>query len=1296
MGIICTNISKQNICFCLKEKERRKKKGTKITEEKEKEEKEKEEKEKKEKEEKEKKEKEEKEKKERKKRIRLQNKDLLSNELKDKLKKFINEDEYQRDFYSNTDDNDSPFNNLKNKEEGILLKEFKEIKKNYSQNLNNRIKNIFQTDNKDNENELISKTIENEKTEIIYQYKIINQITSIKENDSNFEIEHLTILLVGRKSVGKTTLIEYILNSKLNNEEEITKISDKNCTIYEKKNHYLKLIEFKSFDLSEKPEEIGKKIDAYIKGLAKSQNTNYNDYVHSIWYCLSDARLEESEDEIIKNLIKVYKDNIMPIIFVYLQAIDENTANEMKDYINENYKNSNFVNVLAKDINKHKAYGDKELLKKTMGRCTKALQGEMIKLMTQKISEDVKQFMIKKNEDNRIKINKCIIDEFIKNYKTVKNDNDFIEYIIDILKNNLLIFYENYMESISNETLYLLEYSELINEVKECISIYKNELKEKIKSKVEEKAKDFICFQADEEKNSDNMSIDHKRRLKGFEKTTRKYFEQNYYFICQKYIISEIIQKFMAEYVKRISDEIDYIIIDLLDNKNKEKEIQSQLEDCFKKKLKNFANNKAKIPFEEKKLSDIKTAGETPGEFDNEIQEIKLDTESYTPNNALSKIKNKKNEILSISDEKDEELEIKYNIDDSSKEFWQKYIIQDTYFHQKTQDDQVFNILKNHIKFDLLNYIYSNKDLINKYKHKTMIYDKSPISKIIGSQDTSKIYKEKIKNEFKKIEENDESFRIEYLSIIVIGKSGVGKSTLINCMLKEKLSKEGIGDRITTENSLYYNKKIPFLRLIDTVGIELNPEYTPKKILEDTLKYIRDEKSKENQDYNNYIYCIWYCVKDNVIEDKEIEIINNLKNEMSNLPLIVINTFKIEKEENSLLKQKILENCPNIKFTQLLARSTDKDCLSYGLDDLLDITLNSYNNALNGDIFNKMGEKISKTIENNFLCQNKKIKENINIKIIPEFLNYEKSKRNDEYKEYILNFLEKIFLEFLKLNKEEKEELSFNNKYQIQNFKNVQANIDQYINFYVKEIKKLVEPKLYGKAIEYLDFQVGIEKKEKISIKRENKYNKNNFEEFINKFLNNNFNFIAQKNYLNYIKRDISEGLIKDIGDEIIKIVKILLKNESEDLFRNIYRKKFKDFKNWINNNYRKNNKNIYNNLSNSSIFQDNINGSNNKKGGNNTSLNQKSERSAKINNKKISITNTPEIKKSYNTFYDKKSENNTPIDNKSEKSENKNNNSILKKTPGEKIRASLYKGNEKAEESDNNDCKIKGPEINI
>ena len=64
-----------------------------------------------------------------------------------------------------------------------------------------------------------------------------------------------------------------------------------------------------------------------------------------------------------------------------------------------------------------------------------------------------------------------------------------------------------------------------------CGFFDKKKVKESI---VERKAKDFICIQADIEKKNDNINIDHKRRIEGFKKTNRKFFEQNYYFICQK------------------------------------------------------------------------------------------------------------------------------------------------------------------------------------------------------------------------------------------------------------------------------------------------------------------------------------------------------------------------------------------------------------------------------------------------------------------------------------------------------------------------------------------------------------------------------------------------------------------------------------------------------------------------------------------------------------------------------------------------------------------------------------------
>jgi hypothetical protein len=324
-----------------------------------------------------------------------------------------------------------------------------------------------------------------------------------------------------------------------------------------------------------------------------------------------------------------------------------------------------------------------------------------------------------------------------------------------------------------------------------------------------------------------------------------------------------------------------------------------------------------------------------------------------------------------------------------------------------------------------------------------------------------------------------------------------------------------------------------------------------------------------------------------------------------------------------------------------------------------------------------MEEQITKKIVNNFIKQNNSIKENIGNKIIPEFLNYNKYLRIDDYKNYIMKYLKKIFLEFLKLNKEENNDFSLENNNELKNFKNVISNIDQYNKYYEGKTKIFIDSILNDKTIEYLDFQVGIEKKEKKSIKIVNKNTKDNFEGIIQTFLNNNFYFIAQKHYVHCIKKDISESFTNDIGEGIIKKVEVLLKDESEDLFKRIYKKKFEDFKDWINKNYRKNNNNIYNSLINTSVDQGNTNRSNNKKGGINSSINKISERSGKTSNKNIPKIKTAGINPSSNTLTgnlnDKKSENNTSLSNKSKNQENISQNRIsIIGTPEENIKDSI------------------------
>ena len=57
-------------------------------------------------------------------------------------------------------------------------------------------------------------------------------------------------------------------------------------------------------------------------------------------------------------------------------------------------------------------------------------------------------------------------------------------------------------------------------------------------------------------------------------------------------------------------------------------------------------------------------------------------------------------------------------------------------------------------------------------------------------------------------------------NVLVIGNSGVGKSTLINAVLGEERAKTGWGIQGTTDRlEIYTSNEIPF-RIIDTIGFE--------------------------------------------------------------------------------------------------------------------------------------------------------------------------------------------------------------------------------------------------------------------------------------------------------------------------------------------------------------------------------------------------------------------------------------------------------------------------------------------
>lgn len=136
-----------------------------------------------------------------------------------------------------------------------------------------------------------------------------------------------------------------------------------------------------------------------------------------------------------------------------------------------------------------------------------------------------------------------------------------------------------------------------------------------------------------------------------------------------------------------------------------------------------------------------------------------------------------------------------------------------------------------------------------------------------------------------------------HLNIIIAGKTGVGKSTLINYIFNDQLAETGIGEPVTQHIQEISKRDVP-LTLYDTKGLELSREIQKK------IKYEIVDKIKEGirtKDLNKCIHCIWYCIStvSDRIEDAEIEWIKELseKGKKTKVPIVILLTKSFSKKK---------------------------------------------------------------------------------------------------------------------------------------------------------------------------------------------------------------------------------------------------------------------------------------------------------------------------------------------------------------------------------------------------------------
>lgn len=134
----------------------------------------------------------------------------------------------------------------------------------------------------------------------------------------------------------------------------------------------------------------------------------------------------------------------------------------------------------------------------------------------------------------------------------------------------------------------------------------------------------------------------------------------------------------------------------------------------------------------------------------------------------------------------------------------------------------------------------------------------------------------------KKYEE--QAARIGRFNLAIFGKTGVGKSSLINAIFGENVAPTGIGEPVTMTEHLYVHRD-GALGVIDTRGLEIGVD--TDTLIGELGTYMEAMRHKP---LSEQIHVAWYCVRatDRRFEETEAEFIRRL-HELG-LPVIVVLT----------------------------------------------------------------------------------------------------------------------------------------------------------------------------------------------------------------------------------------------------------------------------------------------------------------------------------------------------------------------------------------------------------------------
>ncbi|CAO3358020.1 hypothetical protein [Azospirillum melinis] len=178
-----------------------------------------------------------------------------------------------------------------------------------------------------------------------------------------------------------------------------------------------------------------------------------------------------------------------------------------------------------------------------------------------------------------------------------------------------------------------------------------------------------------------------------------------------------------------------------------------------------------------------------------------------------------------------------------------------------------------------------------------------------------------------------ESASLAKFNVLVAGKAGAGKSTLINAIFGESLAKAGMGRPVTQETTAYEREGIPFC-LWDTMGLEMEE-------FERTLKAIEDHVNTARQSGNaaDHLHVIWLCIEEtNLRVENGYNRLINLASETKIPVIVVLTKMGSHPEFIDIVRQELPAARDIVRVRAIETRFDDQVFPPKGLDDLINAT----------------------------------------------------------------------------------------------------------------------------------------------------------------------------------------------------------------------------------------------------------------------------------------------------------------------------------------------------------------------